>query len=139
MESHTSPTNFVDNSTNIVGADTLVELNIYLNEFHKLLEVYYRINKLKMNETKTKTMITRTNSLNAKITINTTTGETVTDNKAIKILGFMRNSRDNYDAHFAMVNSVMNKKLAELKPFLTLMNLKSRRETVYSKIASIAQ
>ena len=57
----------------------------------------------------------------------------------MKILGFLRNSRDNLDAHFAMVNSVINKKLIELKPFINLMNLKDRRETVYSKVASIAQ
>ena len=63
----------------------------------------------------------------------------VNDNKAMKILGFIRNTCDNFDAHFAMVNSVVNKKLIELKPYLNWMNLKDQREIVYSKVASIAQ
>ena len=130
---------FVDDSTNVVGTDTFEELNLYLNDFHKMLETYYRINKLKMNETKTKTMLTKTNAPNSRLKIHTTTGKTVTDHKAMKILGFVRNSRDNLGAHFAMLNSVVNKKLTELKPYLALMNLKNRRETVYSKVASIAQ
>ena len=57
----------------------------------------------------------------------------------MKILGFMRNARNNFDSHLAMVNSIVSKKLNELKPYLNLMNLKNRREVVYSKVASIAQ
>ena len=128
---------FVDDSTNIVGTENFNEMNRYLNDFHNLLESYYHMNKLRMNAGKTKTIVTKNNELGKRISIKTKSGDTVQDDKALKILGFIRNTRDNHEAHLGMVSSIVSNKLTELRPYLKFMNMKSRRETLYSKVASI--
>ena len=89
-----------------------------------------------MNPDKTKVMITKNNDGNRRLNLKTNDGKTVTDNKTMRILGFLKNSRDTYESHLGMVSSIIHKRLDELKPFLKHMNLKNCRETVYSKVAS---
>ena len=50
-------TNFVDDSTSVVGAETKAELEQYVQHFYYLLVAYYKINKLKMNGYKSKMII----------------------------------------------------------------------------------
>ena len=91
---------------------------------------------MKMNPDKTKVMLTKSTERNRRLTIKTSGGDTVTDDKSIRILGFVKNSRDTYESHLGMISSIVNTKLDELKPLLKHMNLKNRREVVYSKVAS---
>ena len=67
---------YVDDSNNIIGADNNTELKIYIENYHELLEQYYTANKIKMNKTKTKFIITRSiESKNPKIRINVNNNE----------------------------------------------------------------
>ena len=50
-------TNYVDDSTNIISTDDYNLLQHYINDFYKLLETYYDINKLKINADKSKILI----------------------------------------------------------------------------------
>ena len=49
--------NFVDNSTNIISTTKVNDMQEYFNKFYNLLEAVYNINKLKINNHKTKLMI----------------------------------------------------------------------------------
>ena len=57
--SHSS-NQFIDDFSNVIGAQTFNELENYMNDFSKTLGIFYKANKLKLNPTKTKTMITKT-------------------------------------------------------------------------------
>ena len=48
---------YVDDPTNIVGAQSLQEMRKYLEKYMTLLEEFYTINKLKINSEKTKFMV----------------------------------------------------------------------------------
>ena len=83
-------------------------------------------------------MVTKTNDIK-KITIKTPTGEVISEDKAIKILGIWKNKRDSYETHIDKIKGIVVKKLSEIYPYLRYMNLNTRRKIVYSKIASIIQ
>ena len=81
-------------------------------------------------------MLTKSALRNQRLTIKTPNNETLTDDKCMRILGFLKNTRDSYDLHLGMVSAVVSNKLTELKPLLDNMSLKNHREVVYSKVAS---
>ena len=127
---------FVDDSSNVVGSETEEELGLYTSDYLKIMEKFYYMNKLKLNAEKTKVMITKAKETK-KIKISAPNGEVLTPDKAIKILGYWKNSRDNYETHISKITGIVSKRLCEIKPYLSCMNLKTRRKIVYSKIASI--
>ena len=132
---------YVDDSTNIIGTDNKDELEIYLTNYHKVLEIYYTANKLKLNGDKTQLIVTRRkwkNKDNTKVQFKTTEGDTIKEVNAIRILGFLRNNRNSYDSHLGVINGRITQALAEIKPYVRYMDPKSRKEVIYSKIASIA-
>ena len=49
--------NYVDDSTNIITTNDHNTIQHYLNDFYKLLETYYDINRLKINADKSKILI----------------------------------------------------------------------------------
>ena len=49
--------NYVDDSTNIISTTDTGQLQLYINDFYRLLETYYDINKLKINADKSKILI----------------------------------------------------------------------------------
>ena len=49
--------NFVDNLTLVVGAHDPDVFNSYINNFHRLIEAVYFINKLEINKTKSQIMV----------------------------------------------------------------------------------
>ena len=48
---------YVDDSTNMISHNNIVELEKYIEELFKLIEIYYSINKLTLNQDKMKFMI----------------------------------------------------------------------------------
>ena len=128
---------FVDDSTSVIGCDSMTEMTNYMTQFHTLLEKFYFANKLKLNSDKTKTMVTKTDVRNARLIIKTTSNETIEDDKTMRILGYLKNSRDSYDSHLGLVSALVSKRLTELSPFLKHMTLKNRKEILYSKVASL--
>merc|ERR1712240_548772 len=49
--------NYVDDSTNIVTTNDSAKIQSYINDYYRLLETYYDINKLKINTDKSKILI----------------------------------------------------------------------------------
>ena len=131
---------YIDDSTNIIGCSNKVELQNYLKSYHEVLEEYYKANKLKLNSEKTKIIVTKAkNNTNDRspVEFKTAEGETIREDNAIRILGFLKNNRDSYDSHLGQINGRVCKVLSEIRPYLKHMNLKTRRETIYAKAASL--
>ena len=132
---------YVDDSTNVMGAETNEELKKYVESYHKVLEHFYAHNKLKLNGQKTKIMITKNKekTQTTKLTeFKTSKGEKIIEVNSMKILGIVKNNRDSYDSHLSMVSGRVNAIINDLSPLLGHMNLKTRKEVIYSKAASIA-
>ena len=128
---------YVDDSNNIIGADNNTELQIYIGNYHKLLEHYYTANKIKMNKTKTKFIITKSlESKNPKVRIKVNKNECLGNDLPMKILGFWRNSKGSLDTHLGKVSATAAKALNDIKPYLKHLNTNKRKEVVYSKCAS---
>ena len=125
----------------MVGTDTKKELVNYLESVHNVLEIYYSENKLKMNDQKTKLLITihaKTIGPREQVKFRTGTNNWIKEDNSIKILGIYKNNRDNYDTHLNVISSRVNNALYKVRPLLKNMNLKNRRQIIYSKIASTA-
>ena len=50
---------YVDDSNNVIGAEKNTEAEQYLKYYYNLLQIFYKVNKLQMNQTKTTFMATR--------------------------------------------------------------------------------
>ena len=85
---------------NLIGCDRGDEMKKYQTSYHKLLEEFYRVNKIKINSEKTKLIMMKKNERNnnEQITFKTNVGEVIKEDNAICILGFVKNSRDSYDS-----------------------------------------
>ena len=55
--------NYVDDSSNIISSKNVQKLQNYINDFFKLLEDFYNINKLTINSEKSKLLISCRNKL----------------------------------------------------------------------------
>ena len=132
---------YVDDSTNLIGSNTKEEMEKYLESYHKVIETYYSANKLKINSDKTQLIITRKkwkDKTDEKVKFKTKEGDTIREVNALRVLGFIKNNRDSYDSHLGQVNGRVVKTLAELKPYTKHMDQNTRKEIIYSKVASIA-
>ena len=58
---------FIDDSSNVIGAQTFDELENYSNDFLKILEKFYKMNKLKINSSKTMYSVLAVNIMNLAI------------------------------------------------------------------------
>ena len=63
----------------------------------------------------------------------------LTDDLAIKILGWWITPDNKLIHHLNKIKGPVFKTIAELKPYLAFIDLKERREVVYSKAISIAK
>ena len=52
---------YIDNSTNSIGGDSISGLINYTEDFFKLLKRFYLVNRLKLNDSKTMLMMIGTN------------------------------------------------------------------------------
>ena len=59
---------YVDDSTNVISTEDETSLQSYINDYFKILEAYYNINKLLINSDKSKLMISCKPSLRNKVT-----------------------------------------------------------------------
>ena len=50
---------YVDNSSNVIDTDSKEEIQKYVESYLKVLEAFYFHNKLKLNSSKTKMMVTK--------------------------------------------------------------------------------
>ena len=71
------------------------------------------------------------------MTFTTATGEKVKESNSIKILGITLNNRGSMDTYLNIACGRIVQILTELSPLTKFMSLKTRREIIYSKAASI--
>ena len=82
---------YVDDNTNMVGADSIEDLAKYTQNFYDLLKEHYKQNKLKLNESKTTFVLMKTESQNAKynrMKLKIHDDKSIEDDKAVKVLGW---------------------------------------------------
>ena len=131
-----SVTNYVDDSSNSVGAKSLEEIRKYTECYMEVVERYYEANRLKLNMEKTTIMIVgnqeKKESLKLKLG-----KHTVTNDLSIKILGWWISPDLKLNHHISKIKGPIYRTLAEIKPYVKFMSLKLRREIVYSKAVSI--
>ena len=81
--------NYVDDSSNLVSSKNAKTLQLYMNDYFKLLEEFYNINKLVINPEKSKLLVTckakyRRKAESLKLV---TSNYNVIQNDKIKVLG----------------------------------------------------
>ena len=69
---------YVDDSTNVIGAPSLQIMKKYIEKYMVLLERFYAINKLKINAEKTKIMVMKTKNTKKNLEISLKNGEIIT-------------------------------------------------------------
>ena len=140
-ESKHDITQYVDDSSNIIGARSQKSLVDYTEDYLLLLAKYYRANKLKLNSEKTTYMMIgsqykcrRRNKIILRIE-----NENIEDDYSIKILGWWISPDGKMDLHLNKIWGAVCKALAGLRPFLRVLNLNQRPQLVYQKALSIAE
>merc|ERR1711954_330541 len=73
-----------------------------------------------------------------KIKLTLRNGDVIEDDKAIKILGWWTTPTNSMIEHINKIRGITFKNLAEIRPLLKFMNLKNRRQIVYSKVLGAA-
>ena len=133
---HTSQ--YVDDSSNIVGTNDRKDMTKYISQYMNLLEDYYTSNKLKINTEKTTFMVTKSRNKNQRMKIDLVNGEVITDDLAIKLLGWWTTPNGSMGHHVNKIRGLVYNALAKLKPFMGYMSLKQRKDIVYAKAMGIA-
>ena len=85
---------YVDDSTNMLSTKNIDQLQNYVDKYFKLLENYYNINKLSLNQEKSKYMIICKPSMRAKCSnlVMKTTNHIIEQANKIKVLGIFISS-----------------------------------------------
>ena len=129
-----SITNFVKDSTSVVGAESSQELQSYIQHFYLLLASFYKTNKLKMNSDKTIMIMIKNKDNSIKLVPDK--NENIECNKQLKILGWWSNEMNNMSTHLMRTKSIIHHQAFILKPTLKYLYLKQRKEIINSKILS---
>ena len=135
-----STINFVDDSTSVVGGNDPTDFKNYIEDYHTLLEDFYKINKLSMNPGKTKMIVHKHPELDEpkfRFRIQTKGGDEIQDDNAIKILGIWMTRKMTYKLHIKKMKATSAFVLNKIKPLLKNMTKKRRKIVLMSKVASI--
>merc|ERR1711954_520962 len=130
-------TNYVDDSSNSIGGNSIEEIKSYTGTYMSLIGKYYDANRLKLNQDKTTVMVVD-NPEKKGIRLTLELGEDkVKSDLSIKILGWWITPDNKLNHYISKIKGPIYRTLAEIKPYLQFMNLKQRREVIYSKALSI--
>ena len=83
-------------------------------------------------------MVTKSRETNKRLKIVLQNGEQIEDDLAIKLLGWWTTPNGSMNHHIDKIRGNVYNALAQLKPFMKFMNLKERKDMVYSKALGIA-
>ena len=124
-----STVNFVDDSTNITSSQQKDDITEYTNKFYTLLEAVYNTNKLKINNDKTKLMVTckpkhRKDTKTIKITAS---GHKVKQVNKAKILGYTMLNNLNHDNHISTITSNINHRSFNIRQLTKHTTVQSRK------------
>ena len=130
---------YVDDSNNTVGTDSIDEMTRYLNIYLQLLQTFYDANKLLLNKEKMTFIVTRKNTGEIRrLELNGPNNTPIKESNAIKLLGIWRNNRNSYDTHLTYLSIATTKAINQLQPLLKHMSTKTRKEVISAKCASIS-
>lgn len=129
----------MDDSNNVITSNSHLGIKEYINNYFKLLECYYNLNKLKLNPDKSKLMIVckpqvRRDVENIKLVTSDHVIKQVTKIKALGI--FITNGLSNQ----AMVNNIISKvnfRLSVLRGIFTFCNVRTKTILMNSLVISI--
>lgn len=124
-----STVNFVNDSTNITSSQQKDDITEYTNKFYTLLEAVYNTNKLKINNDKTKLMVTckpkhRKDTKTIKITAS---GHKVKQVNKAKILGYTMLNNLNHDNHISTITSNINHRSFNIRQLTKHTTVQSRK------------
>ena len=121
---HTT-TNFVDDSSNVIGCETIQKLQVYIIRYLRLLLYYYGSNLLKLNDQKTEILVL-SSLYQQVISITTSTGEIVTNSAQIKILGVNLNAANDLSTQVSKMYSAAMYRYHKMRPALANMTDKKK-------------
>ena len=102
---------FVDDSSNIIGANDIVDIKTYITKF--MMNHFYGANRLKLNDEKTCILIMKS-KFNKKTFFRTNDGQEVTNSAQIKVLGMYLNGNGNLHTNISKIRSTAKKRLHEI-------------------------
>ena len=133
---------YVDDTYNCIAVDNPEDLELYVNNFFKVLVEYHNANKLQLNEDKTTFLVTampRHQEILKPIEIEIEHDENVKPVSQIKILGFLTNSRGKNDSQANKVISEMSIEINKAEKVKRFLNEKTRRCLMNSNVISRLQ
>ena len=133
-------TQYIDDTTSVIGASTNKELKTYMQQYLQLMESFYWHNKLAMNSSKTKFMIMNigeNNNKKIKMKLTDSKGNEIEDVNQLKILGFWTNSIHSMEMQLSKIKGIVISKLSNLQPTMKFLDKPTRKEIIYSKVGSI--
>ena len=104
---------YVDDSNNSIGANTVKEIKDYTEYYFSLLKVYYKTNRMKLNNDKTIFMIVcnqyvTNKSLEVKLRLNE--HEEIENDLAMNILGWWTTPDGSLTYHLTKIKGIVSKK-----------------------------
>merc|ERR1712240_403560 len=120
--------NFVDDSTSIISFTNPTDIKNYLTKYFKLLQAFYRINKLQINSDKTQLMLSHRPKFNNMLSnfIFMTGNDLIKNKTCIKILGFtIRNNLD-LTTQIGNVCSNLHYRLHNIRQLTNITSMKTR-------------
>ena len=130
---------YVDDTYNCVAVNNPEELEVYVNNFFKVLIEFHNANKLKLNEEKTTFLVTampRHQDKAKSIEIEVENDENVKPSTQIKILGFLTNVRGKNDSQANKVIREMSHEINKAEKVKKFLNVKTRKCLMNSNIIS---
>ena len=131
--------NYVDDSTNIISDKDHTKIQDYINDFYKLLEVYYDVNKLKINADKSKIVVI-CKPLLRHVTDNIilkASGYQIVQSDFIKILGIYYTKTFDNTKNVNTIISKVTYRFNILQKILNIAPVKTRRILCTSLLISI--
>ena len=131
--------NFVDDSTNLISFKNASQMEDYLEEYYNLLDNFYTINKLKINNDKTELLISC--KANMRVHIKNISffakGYKIVRKDKIKILGAYISFDLNYDHTINNMISKMHNRIYQVKKIIPFTNFKTRLSVINSIVMGV--
>ena len=127
-----------DDMSHVTGLNKNEEQEIYINNMYSLLEPIYSNKNLKINGTKTQFLtIANARYENQKIKLQIDDNNTVTENKSIKLLGFMQNRRNMMDSRLNNLSAKAGMILSKMRSTFAFIPEEKREQIITAKVKSI--
>ena len=130
---------YVDDSTNLISAANINEVNLYIDKYFHILECYYELNKLTLNSGKTKFLVICKPNLrpNTNTVQLNTANYTIEQTKKVKILGIYVTSGLCNNATINDIISKVNYRLNILKKVISYTDFRTTKRLFNSIIISV--